>query len=224
MRGRRQLVGTRSERLVQRQRERPIGGDGRQLGVEPGPLLGLGIEPGAEQLDVEPDQRPAVEVERPGVGTDHVEPAAPALGGDDRLGALGRRRVVAHVVVARYGVPRDGEAVEPGASVVEIGGDTGPVERQVAEVQHEVGRGALDVGDDGVPVGVGFGSARRQVRVRHHGDTGLHVDDGTERPSARRLRRGELCTRPRCLDGLILRWIELDNTACAKAEARIERL
>ena len=64
----------------------------------------------------------------------------------------------------------------PIAAAIRVRGEGAPgdvvrhpraLQRQVAEVDHQVRPGAGDVADDGVPVRGGLGGGQRQVRVRH---------------------------------------------------------
>ncbi len=82
------------------------------------------------------------------------------LGRDRPTVRVAGQRVVADVVVAGHGMPRDRQAVEQAPGPTELAHIVHAIERQVAEVEHEVGQGASNVIDDCVPVRIGLGGPR----------------------------------------------------------------
>ena len=82
----------------------------------------------------------------------------PALRRDHLTVRLAGQRGVADVVIAGHRMPPDGKVVEENPGPAELAGLVRAVEGQVAAVDHEVGPGAVDVIDHGVPVGNGLGA------------------------------------------------------------------
>jgi hypothetical protein len=63
-------------------------------------------------------------------------------------------------MVAGDGMPGDGQAVQEAPGPVELTGIVETVEGEIADVHHQVGPGAVDMTEHGVPVGPAFRGTR----------------------------------------------------------------
>jgi len=106
------------------------------------------------------------------IAADDVEPPLPPPGGHREAVRAVRPRVVADVMVAGDRVPGHRQAVKLLAAVMQIIRVVRPVERQVAEVDDQVGSGLADIGQHGFPVRLRLRRSRRQVGVRHQDHAG----------------------------------------------------
>jgi hypothetical protein len=70
-------------------------------------------------------------------------------------------------MVAGNRMPRHRQPVELGAAMAQIRGVTGPVEAEIAKVDHQIRGAGTDVADHSIPVGLRLRRRRRQMGVRH---------------------------------------------------------
>ena len=182
---------------VLEQHDRPPGAL-RERALQKQGLLVLFRLAASEQRRIDADQPPGADVATPAAGAVVTLPAGHAFGIDGLLQPDGERRL-ADVVVAGYGHPRRAQPIllQPGEGDIVL--VAGPVEGDIAAVHDEIGRLALHLIDEHVPVVDEVGALAADVRVRHLHDADWSGScirrcsaDSDRRPSWKVQRRGQI--------------------------------